>query len=170
VTFAYNALLARRLSERGVRFVQLFHRGWDTHGGLAKQLTARCQETDQATAALITDLKQRGLLEDTLLVWGGEFGRTVYCQDTLTAETCGRDHHLRCFTIWMAGGIQGGISYGATDDYGYNIAENPVSVHNLHPTILHQLGIDHEKLTYKFQGRYYRLTDVHGSVVHDVLA
>jgi len=170
-TFAYNALLARRLSERGVRFVQLFHRGWDTHGGLAKQLTARCQETDQATAALIIDLKQRGLLEETLLVWGGEFGRTVYCQDRLTADDYGRDHHPRCFTIWMAGGgVRRGFSYGATDDYGYNIIENPVSVHDLHATILHQLGIDHEKLTYKFQGRYYRLTDVHGNVVGELLA
>jgi len=170
-TFAHNALLARRLSERGVRFVQLFHRGWDTHGGLAKQLTSRCKETDQATAALITDLKQRGLLEDTLVVWGGEFGRTAYCQAELTAEDYGRDHHPRCFTVWMAGGgIRGGMSYGATDDYSYNIVENPVSVHDLHATILHQLGIDHEKLTYKFQGRYYRLTDIHGQVVHDVLS
>ena len=164
-------LLARKLCERGVRFVQLFHRGWDTHGGLAKQLRQRCKETDQASAALITDLKQRGLLDDTLVVWGGEFGRTVYCQGSLTANSYGRDHHPRCFSMWMAGGgIKRGMTYGATDDYGYNIAENPVSVHDLHATILHQLGIDHERLTYKFQGRRYRLTDIHGKVVKEILS
>lgn len=170
-TFAYNALLARRLSERGVRFVQLFHRGWDTHGGLVNQLSARCRETDQPTAALITDLKQRGLLDETLIVWGGEFGRTVYCQGALGEKQYGRDHHPRCFSMWMAGGgVKGGMTYGATDDYSYNIAENPVSVHDLHATILHLLGIDHEKLTYKFQGRHYRLTDVHGHVKKELLA
>ncbi len=170
-TYAYNVLMARKLSERGVRFVQLFHRGWDTHGGLPKQLTARCNETDQASAALITDLKQRGLLDETLVVWGGEFGRTVYCQGGLSETNYGRDHHPRCFSIWMAGGgIKGGTTYGETDDYGYNITANPVSVHDLHATILHQMGIDHERLTYRFQGRRYRLTDVHGHIVKGVLS
>ena len=169
-TYAYNVLLARRLSEQGVRFVQLFHRGWDTHGGLPGQLRQRCKETDQPTAALIKDLKQRGLLDETLIVWGGEFGRTVYCQGDLGEKAYGRDHHPRCFSIWMAGGgIKGGVSHGRTDDYGYNIAENPVSVHDLHATILHLLGIDHERLTFKFQGRHYRLTDIHGKVVPEVL-
>ena len=170
-TYAYNCLLARRLSERGVRFVQLFHRGWDTHGGLQAQLKSRSKQTDQATAGLITDLKQRGLLDETLIVWGGEFGRTVYCQGELTAKSYGRDHHPRCFTVWMAGGgSKPGTTYGSTDEYSYNIAENPVSVHDLHATILHLLGIDHLKLTYKFQGRYYRLTDIHGEVVEGILA
>ena len=169
-TYAYNVLLARRLSEQGVRFVQLFHRGWDTHGGLPAQLRARCKQTDQASAALIKDLKQRGLLDETLIVWGGEFGRTVYCQGDLGEKAYGRDHHPRCFSIWMAGGgIKGGVSHGQTDDYGYNIAENPVSVHDLHATILYLLGIDHERLTFKFQGRHYRLTDIHGRVVPEVL-
>jgi hypothetical protein len=162
-TYANNVLLARRLSERGVRFVQLFHRGWDTHGSLPKQLRQRCKETDQATAALIKDLKQRGLLDSTIVVWGGEFGRTVYCQGDLSPNNYGRDHHPRCFTMWLAGGgFRPGLSFGSTDDYGYNIAENPVSVYDLHATMLHQLGIDHERLTFKFQGRNYRLTDVHG--------
>ena len=170
-TYANNCLLARRLSERGVRFVQLFHRGWDTHGGLPNQLRARCRETDQATAGLIQDLKQRGLLDETLIIWGGEFGRTVYCQGTLTDKTYGRDHHPRCFTIWMAGGgIKPGLSYGQTDDYSYNIVKDPVSVHDLHATILHCLGIDHKKLTYRFQGRHYRLTDVYGRVQSALLA
>jgi uncharacterized protein (DUF1501 family) len=170
-TYAYNCLMARRLSERGVRFVQLFHRGWDTHNNIPSRLPAKCKETDQATAGLITDLKQRGLLEETLVVWGGEFGRTVYCQDTLTAKNYGRDHHPRCFTVWLAGGgIRGGISYGETDDYSYNIVRDPVSVHDLHATILHTMGIDHKKLTYRFQGRRYRLTDVHGHVVQPILA
>ncbi|NNC89912.1 MAG: DUF1501 domain-containing protein [Akkermansiaceae bacterium] len=170
-TYAYNALLARRLSERGVRFVQMFHRGWDTHGGLVQQLTSRCRETDQASAALVTDLKQRGLLDETLIIWGGEFGRTVYCQGKLGEKQYGRDHHPRCFTMWMAGGgIKPGTVYGATDDYSYNITENPVSVHDLHATIQRLLGIDHEKLTYKFQGRHYRLTDVHGQVIDDIVA
>ena len=170
-TFAANCLLARRLAERGVRFIQLFHRGWDQHTNLPKQIVGQSRDTDQPSAALITDLKQRGLLEDTLVVWGGEFGRTVYCQGRLTADDYGRDHHPRCFTIWLAGGgIKPGISYGETDDYCYNIARDPVHVHDLHATILQCLGIDHEKLTYKFQGRYYRLTDVHGEVVKGILA
>jgi len=170
-TYAYNALIARRLSERGVRFVQLFHRGWDTHSSLPAQLRARCRDTDQATAGLIQDLKQRGLLDETLVVWGGEFGRTVYCQGELTPKSYGRDHHPRCFTMWVAGGgFRPGISYGATDDYSYNIAENPVSVHDLHATLLYQLGVDHERLTYKFQGRDYRLTDVHGQVVRELVS
>jgi hypothetical protein len=170
-SYAYNCLLARRLAERGVRFVQLFHRGWDQHTSLPKQLAAQCRDTDQPTAALIADLKERGLLDDTLVVWGGEFGRTVYCQGTLTAEDYGRDHHPRCFTVWMAGaGIKSGFSWGQTDDFSYNISENAVHVHDLHATILHQLGIDHTKLTFKFQGRQYRLTDVEGRVVREVLA
>ncbi len=170
-TYAYNALMARRLSERGTRFVQLFHRGWDTHGNLPAQLRSRCAETDQASAALVTDLKQRGLLDETLVIWGGEFGRTVYCQGSLTPKSYGRDHHPRCFSLWMAGGgIKPGISFGETDDYSYNIAHNPVSVHDFHATVLHLLGIDHEKLTHRFQGRYYRLTDVHGKVERDLLA
>ena len=169
-TYAHNALMARRLSERGVRFVQLFHRGWDTHGGLVKQLGQRCRETDQASAALVTDLKQRGLLDDTLVIWGGEFGRTVYSQGNLTEKSFGRDHHPRCFSMWLAGGgIKQGQSIGKTDDYSYNIIKDPVSVHDLHATILHLLGIDHERLTYKFQGRHYRLTDVHGRLIKDLL-
>ncbi len=169
-TYAANCLLARRLSERGVRFIQLFHRGWDQHNHLPKQIAGQCQDTDQASAALVQDLKERGLLDETLVVWGGEFGRTVYCQGKLTADDYGRDHHPRCFTIWMAGGgIKPGITYGATDDYCYNITENPVDVHDLQATILHCLGIDHTKLTFKFQGRHFRLTDVHGKVVKGVL-
>jgi hypothetical protein len=170
-TYAYNALIARRLCERGVRFVQLFHRGWDTHAGLPNQLRQRAKETDQPTAALVKDLKQRGLLDETLVVWGGEFGRTVYCQGDLAANNYGRDHHPRCFTMWLAGGgIKPGFSYGATDEFSYNIASDPVSVHDLHATLLHQLGIDHEQLTYKFQGRHYRLTDVEGKIVRPILA
>jgi hypothetical protein len=170
-TYAYNALIARRLSERGVRFVQLFHRGWDTHNNLPNQLRQRSKETDQATAGLIQDLKQRGLLDETLVIWGGEFGRTVYCQGDLGPNTYGRDHHPRCFTMWLAGGgTKPGITYGATDDFSYNIAANPVSVHDLHATMLHQLGVNHERLTFKFQGRDYRLTDVEGKVVPDLLA
>ncbi|MDX1980130.1 MAG: DUF1501 domain-containing protein, partial [Bryobacteraceae bacterium] len=141
-TYAANCLLARRLSERGVRFVQLFHRGWDQHGNLPRDITEQCQDTDQASAALVKDLKQRGLLDETLVVWGGEFGRTVYCQGTLTREQYGRDHHPRCFSMWMAGGgVKGGVTYGATDDFSYNVAENPVSVHDLHATMLHLLGV-----------------------------
>ncbi len=170
-TFAANCLLARRLSERGVRFVQLFHRGWDQHTNLPKQIVGQSRDTDQPSAALIQDLKQRGLLDDTLVVWGGEFGRTVYCQGKLTADDYGRDHHPRCFTVWLAGGgIKPGMSYGATDDYCYNIEKDPVHVHDLHATLLHCLGIDHTKLTFKFQGRYHRLTDVHGTVVKEILA
>ncbi|MDC0503101.1 DUF1501 domain-containing protein [Verrucomicrobiales bacterium] len=169
-TYAYNVLMARRLSERGTRFVQLFHRGWDTHGNLPNQLRARCQETDQASAALVTDLKQRGLLDETLVVWGGEFGRTVYCQGKLTAKTYGRDHHPRCFSIWLAGGgIKPGHSFGETDDYSYNITRDSISVHDLHATMLYLLGVHHEKLTFRFQGRHYRLTDVHGNVLRDLL-
>jgi len=170
-TFAANCLLARRLAERGVRFIQLFHRGWDQHLHLPKQITGQSSDTDQPSAALIADLKQRGLLNDTLIVWGGEFGRTVYCQGKLTAEDYGRDHHPRCFTMWLAGGgVKPGISYGETDDYCYNITKDPVHVHDLHATILHCLGIDHTRLTYKFQGRHFRLTDVHGEVVTKLLA
>ena len=169
-TFAANCLLARRLCERGVRFVQLYHPGWDQHGGLPGAISNQCRETDQASAALVADLKQRGLLEDTLVIWGGEFGRTNYCQGAFS-KNFGRDHHPRCFTMWMAGGgIRSGTSYGATDDWCYNIAENPVSVHDLHATLLHLLGIDHKQLTYRYQGRRFRLTDVHGELVHDILA
>ena len=170
-TFAANALLARRLAERDVRFIQLFHMGWDQHSVLPKQLPGQCYDVDQASTALIKDLKQRGMLDDTLVVWGGEFGRTIYSQGELTETTYGRDHHPRCFTIWMAGGgIKPGMSYGVTDDYSYNIVENPVSIHDLHATILNQLGINHEHLTYRFQGRDYRLTDVHGEVIKAILA
>jgi len=170
-TFAANCLLARRMAERGVRFIQLFHRGWDQHTNLPKQIVGQCRDTDQASAALVRDLRQRGLLDDTLVVWGGEFGRTVYCQGELTADNYGRDHHPRCFTIWLAGGgIRPGITHGETDDFSYNITRDPVHVHDLHATILRCLGIDHTKLTFKFQGRHYRLTDVHGRIVWEVLA
>ena len=170
-SYASNCLLARRLVERGVRCVQLFHRGWDHHNGLPRRLAEKCKQTDQASAALVKDLKQRGMLEDTLVVWGGEFGRTVYCQGKLTREVYGRDHHPRCFSLWLAGGgVKGGAAYGATDDFSYNIAENPVSVHDLHATLLHLLGVDHRKLTFKYQGRHFRLTDVHGNVVNELLA
>lgn len=170
-TFAWNCLMARRLCERDVRFVQLFHRGWDQHLELPKMIATQCQTTDQATAALITDLQQRGLLQDTAVVWGGEFGRTVYCQGRLTAGDYGRDHHPRCFTMWMAGaGIRGGTTLGETDDFSYNVVRDPVHVHDLNATLLHLLGIDHRRLTFKFQGRHYRLTDVHGSVVDGILS
>ena len=170
-TFAANCLLARRLAERGVRFIQLFHRGWDQHTKLPAQIAGQCRDTDQPSAGLIQDLKQRGLLEDTLVVWGGEFGRTVYCQGRLTKEDYGRDHHPRCFTLWLAGGgIRPGVTFGETDDYSYNIASDPVHVHDLHATLLHCLGIDHTRLTFKFQGRHHRLTDVHGEVVKGILA
>jgi hypothetical protein len=170
-TFAANCLLARRLAERGVRFIQLYHRDWDHHGKLPQDLPKRCKEVDQASAALIKDLKQRGMLDETLVIWGGEFGRTVYCQGRLTATEYGRDHHPRCFTVWMAGGgIKPGISMGETDDYCYNITKDPVHVHDLQATILHCLGIDHTRLTYKFQGRHFRLTDVTGNVVKPILA
>jgi hypothetical protein len=170
-TYAANCLLARRLAERGVRFVQLFHRGWDQHTSLPVQIRQQCGDTDQATAALVQDLKQRGLLDDTLVVWGGEFGRTSYCQGKLTADDYGRDHHPRCFTIWMAGGgVRPGFSLGRTDDFSYNIEQDPVHVHDFHATMLHLLGIDHERLTFKYQGREFRLTDVHGEVVEGLLA
>ena len=170
-TYAANCLLARRLAERNVRFIQLYHRGWDQHNDLPRDLALQCKGTDQASAALIMDLKQRGLLDDTLVVWGGEFGRTVYCQGKLTENNYGRDHHPRCFTMWMAGGgIKRGLTVGETDDYSYNIVSDPVHVHDLQATILHLLGVDHTKLIYKFQGREFRLTDVQGEVVHKVLA
>lgn len=170
-TFAANCLLARRLAERGVRFIQLFHMGWDQHTNLPTQIPNQARDIDQPCAALIKDLKQRGLFDDTLIVWSGEFGRTVYCQGNLSANNYGRDHHPRCFTIWMAGGgIRGGMTYGETDDYSYNIVRDPVHVHDLNATILHCLGIDHHRLTFKFQGRHYRLTDVHGEIVKPVLA
>jgi hypothetical protein len=170
-TFAANCLLARRLVERGVRFVQLFHRDWDHHKNLPKLIVPRCQEVDQPSAALVRDLALRGLLDDTLVIWGGEFGRTSYCQGELTEGDYGRDHHPRCFTIWMAGGgVRRGFLYGKTDDFSYNIVENPVHVHDLQATILHLLGIDHQRLTFRAQGRDYRLTDIAGQVVSPILA
>jgi hypothetical protein len=169
-SFAANCILARRLAERGVRFIQLYHPGWDQHGSLQRDITRQTRETDQPTAALVRDLRRRGLLEDTLVIWGGEFGRTNYCQGRLTKNSFGRDHHPRCFTTWMAGGgTRAGTAYGATDDYGYNVARDPVHVHDFHATILHILGIDHERLTFKHQGRWYRLTDVHGKIVRGIL-
>jgi hypothetical protein len=170
-TYAANCLLARRLLERDVRFVQLYHRGWDQHNDLPRDLALQCRGTDQASAALVLDLKQRGLLDDTLVIWGGEFGRTVYCQGKLTDTNYGRDHHPRCFTMWMAGGgLKRGFTYGETDDYCYNVVKDPVHIHDLQATILRTLGIDHLKLTYKYQGRHFRLTDVHGEVVKSLLA
>jgi hypothetical protein len=185
-TFGYNCLLARRLAERGVRFIQLYHQGWDQHGGLPAGIRVQTRETDQPSAALIQDLKSRGMLDDTLVIWGGEFGRTSYSQGKLTKTDYGRDHHPRCFTAWLAGGgIKPGMTFGRTDDYGYNIVNaagepiqpdktkpsaDAVHVHDLQATILHLLGINHELLTYKFQGRRYRLTDVHGHVVRQILA
>ena len=170
-TFAANCLLARRLAERGVRFIQLYHRGWDQHYNLPSDIRLQCQDIDRPCAALISDLKRRGLLDDTLIVWGGEFGRTVYSQGKLSDTDYGRDHHGRCFTMWLAGGgIKPGMSYGETDDYSYNVVKDPVHVHDLNATILHCLGIDHERLTFKFQGREYRLTDVHGEAVNGILA
>ena len=169
-TYAANCLLARKLSENGVRFVQLYHQGWDGHGNLPGEIRGQCMDTDQASAALITDLKQRGLLDETLVIWGGEFGRTNYCQGTLTKENYGRDHHPRCFTIWMAGGgVKPGV-YGETDEFGYNIIKDPVHVNDFHATVLHLMGIDHEKLTFKHLGRRYRLTDVAGKVVKGIVA
>lgn len=169
-TYAANCLLARRLAERGVRFIQLYHRGWDQHNDLPRDLALQCRGTDQPTAALVADLKQRGMLDDTLIVWGGEFGRTVYCQGKLTDANYGRDHHPRNFAMWLAGGgVKKGFSFGETDDYSYNITADPVSVYDLQATILHLLGIDHKRLTYKFQGRYFRLTDVHGELVEKIL-
>lgn len=170
-SFASNCLMARRLAERGVRFIQLYHPGWDQHGGVLNGIKGQARETDQPTAALLKDLDQRGMLEDTLLVWGGEFGRTNYCQGKYNPTNFGRDHHGRCFSMWMAGGgVTPGSVYGATDDFSYNIQENPVHIHDFHATLLHLLGIDHEKLTYKFQGRYFRLTDVHGHIQNGMLS
>ena len=170
-TFAANCLLARRLAERDVRFVQLYHRGWDHHGDIPKRLPVSSRDTDQPSAALVCDLKQRGLLEDTLVIWGGEFGRTPYAQGAAKLEKYGRDHHGRCFSIWMAGaGVRAGHVHGATDDYGFNIAEGGVSVHDVQATILHLLGIDHEKLVYRFQGRRFRLTDTEGRVIRGILS
>ena len=171
-TYAYNCLMARRMAERGVRFIQLYHRGWDHHTSVTKDLPLQCQDVDQAQAALLKDLRQRGLLDETLVVWGGEFGRTVYCQGKLTADQYGRDHHPRCFTMWLAGGgIKPGITYGQTDEFSYNVTENPVSAHDLHATMLHCLGIDHNRLTYKSQGLDMKLTGVEPSkVIKDILA
>lgn len=170
-TYAANCILARKLLEKDVKFVQLYHQGWDQHGNLPNAIAQQCKATDQATAALIKDLKRRGLLEDTLVVWGGEFGRTVYSQGKLTATDYGRDHHPRCFTMWMAGaGVKAGFSYGETDDFSYNIVKDPVHVHDFQATLLYLMGIDHERLTYKFQGRRFRLTDVEGKIVKDILA
>jgi uncharacterized protein (DUF1501 family) len=169
-TYAANCLMARRLAERGVRFIQLYHRGWDQHNDLPRDIALQCGGTDQASAALVTDLKQRGLLDDTLVVWGGEFGRTVYCQGHLTKDNYGRDHHPRCFSMWFAGGgIKRGTTYGETDDFSYNTVANPFPIHDVQATVLHCLGIDHKRLTYKFQGRHFRLTDVSGNVNQEVL-
>jgi hypothetical protein len=170
-TYARNCLLARRLAERGVRFIQLYHGGWDQHGDLPKQIRTQCADTDQPSAGLIKDLKQRGLLDDTLVIWGGEFGRTVYSQGELTATKYGRDHHPRCYSIWLAGGgIKGGTTYGETDDFSYNIVRDPVEVFDVNATMLHLLGIRHKELTYRYQGRDFRLTDVFGNVVGGILA
>jgi uncharacterized protein (DUF1501 family) len=162
--------LARRLVERGVRFVQLFHRGWDHHDRIAERLTKKCRQTDQASAALVADLRQRGLLDDTLVVWAGEFGRTVFCQGDLSGTAFGRDHHPRCFSIWLAGGgIRAGTTFGKTDDFSYQIVSDPVHVRDFHATVLHLLGVDHERLTVRFQGRDQRLTDIGGVVVRGIL-
>lgn len=170
-TYAANCLLARKLSESGVRFVQLYHQGWDQHGNLPNEMRLQAQDVDQASAALITDLKQRGLLDETLVIWGGEFGRTNYCQGKIVVDNYGRDHHPRAFSIWMAGGgVKSGMVYGETDEFGYNISENPVHVHDFQATVLHLMGIDHERMTYKHLGRRYRLTDVSGKVVKDLIA
>ena len=170
-SFAANCLLARRMAERGVRFIQLYHRGWDQHYNLPSDLRLQCGDVDQPAAALVRDLKQRGLLDETLVIWGGEFGRTTYSQGKLEPMNHGRDHHGRCFTMWLAGGgIKPGLQFGETDDFCFNITRDPVHVHNLNATLLHQLGIDHERLTYRFQGRDYRLTDVHGRVVRQIIA
>ena len=170
-SFAANCLLARRLAERGVKFIQLYHQGWDQHGGLPNGIRQQCKETDQPCAALIDDLRERGLLDETLVVWGGEFGRTNYSQGKLTLTDYGRDHHPRCFSVWMAGGgVKSGLAYGSTDEFGYSVVENPVHVHDLHATMLRLMGVDHQQLTYKFQGRRFRLTDIHGEVVKALIA
>jgi hypothetical protein len=170
-TYAANCLLARKLSENGVRFVQLYHQGWDQHGNLPNEMRGQAQDVDQPSAALITDLKQRGLLDETLVIWGGEFGRTNYCQGKMLVDNYGRDHHPRCFTIWMAGGgVKPGIVHGETDEFGYNIIKDPVHVHDFQATVLNLMGLDHEKLVYKYQGRRYRLTDLYGNVVNKIIA
>ena len=170
-TFAANCLLARRLAERGVKFIQLYHPDWDHHGGLPGAIRRECEQTDRPAAALVADLKRRGMLDETLVIWGGEFGRTNYCQGLLTPGNFGRDHHPRCFTVWLAGGgVKPGLTFGETDELGYNTSRDPVHIHDLQATVLHLLGFDHERLTYKFQGRRYRLTDVHGHVVKEILA
>jgi hypothetical protein len=170
-SFANNCLLARRLAERGVRFIQLYHRDWDHHGDLPNRMRMQCKETDQASAALVQDLKARGMLDETLIIWGGEFGRTTFCQGKMTGASYGRDHHPRCYSIWLAGGgIKGGVTVGKTDDFGYNVVEDGVHVHDFQATLLHLLGIDHERLTYRFQGRDFRLTDISGKVVRRLLA
>jgi hypothetical protein len=170
-TYAANCLLARRLSASGVRFVQLYHQGWDQHGNLFNEMSGQAMDVDRASAALVQDLKQRGLLDETLVIWGGEFGRTNYCQGNFSADNYGRDHHPRCFSIWMAGGgVKPGITYGETDEFGYNIAKDPVHVHDFHATVLHLLGLDHEKLIYKHLGRRFRLTDVAGRVIPGIIA
>jgi uncharacterized protein (DUF1501 family) len=170
-SFANNCLLARRLVERGVRFIQLNHRDWDHHGGLPGALPIKCREVDQASAALVMDLKQRGLLEDTIVIWGGEFGRTAYSQGEISAGSFGRDHHPRCFTIWVAGGgFKSGYVHGETDDFGYNIARDAVSVHDFHATLLNRLGVDHKKMIFRHEGRDYRLTDVFGELVPGLMA
>jgi hypothetical protein len=170
-TFAANCILARRLAERDVRFIQLYHRGWDQHDDLPSGIRSQCRDTDQPSAALVTDLRRRGLLDDTLVIWGGEFGRTVFSQGQLTESNFGRDHHPRCFTLWMAGGgIRGGMVHGETDDFSYNIVKDPVHVHDLNATVLSCLGLDHERLTYRYLGRDFRLTDIHGDVVKAILA
>ncbi|MDP4938179.1 MAG: DUF1501 domain-containing protein [Verrucomicrobiales bacterium] len=170
-TYAANCILARRLAERGVRFIQLYHRGWDQHNNLPSGIKSQCHDTDQPTAALLAELKERGMLDDTLVVWGGEFGRTVYSQGVLTPDNHGRDHHPRCFSVWMAGaGVKGGHVHGETDEFSYNIVRDPVHIHDLNATALHLLGLDHTRLTSRFQGRDYRLTDVHGHVLKDILS
>jgi uncharacterized protein (DUF1501 family) len=170
-SFAANCLLARRLAEKDVKFIQLYHQGWDQHGGLPGGIRNQCRETDQPSAALVKDLAARGMLDDTLVVWAGEFGRTNYCQGKFSGSNFGRDHHPRCFSLWMAGGgVKPGGQHGKTDEFGYNVVEDGVHVHDLQATMLHLLGINHERLTYRHQGRRYRLTDVHGEVVQGILA
>ena len=170
-TYAANCLLARRLAERDVKFIQLYHMGWDQHENLPNAIEKQAKDVDQASAALVMDLKQRGMLDDTLVIWGGEFGRTNYSQGAITKTSYGRDHHPRCFTVWMAGGgVKPGMTYGETDEFGYNIIKDPVHVHDFQATMLHLLGVDHEKLIYKHQGRRFRLTDVSGNVINDILA
>jgi uncharacterized protein (DUF1501 family) len=170
-TYAANCLLARKLSEAGVRFVQLYHQGWDQHGNLAGEMQLQAQDVDRASAALIMDLKQRGLLDETLVIWGGEFGRTNYCQGNLSKDVYGRDHHPRCYSIWMAGGgVKPGVVYGETDELGYNIVKDPVHVNDFHATVMQLMGLNHEKLTYKHLGRRYRLTDVAGEVIPGIIA